>query len=298
MVSRVVKNISTSTIDTNTFILLTDQVAEETIIQPIHPEEKETDEIIIIDEEIVISEDTYVQKEIEIDQPEKKEGDAVAVAPATTEPGSLLEEKLLEAEYRYGLYDTPWPGVEFSVQIAASKTISDPAVIKKKFALSRSVDVRNLDGIYRFSVGRYIKFWRAREYRNILITRYGIEDAFIVAYKEGEKVMLYDLVKEYNIQESQTRPVKSKAFSVQVLATKDPNITSSQIREEYQADYEIYKEYDASDGIYRYSIGNFNTYNEAAKLRHQLKASGHSGHFIIGFKDGKRVKDIKTIIDK
>jgi len=296
MIQRVVKNVSTSTIDTNTFILMADNVIEEKKVQPILLEQEELDEEIVIDEEIVFEGETYVQKEIKVEKPED-EKEEVAVGHQPFEAEKTLEEKLLEAEYRYGPYDSPWPKVEFTVQVAASKTISDPAVIERKFGLNRGVDVKQIDGMYRFSVGRYIKFWRAIEYRNILITRNGIEDAFVVAYKEGKKIMLHDLILEHNIPDAQTRPAYNRAFSVQVLATKDANIPSSEIREMYQTDYEIFKEYDERDGMYRYSIGNFNSYNEAAKLRNQLKARGFRGHFIIGFKEGKRVQDLKSIID-
>jgi cell division protein FtsN len=212
-----------------------------------------------------------------------------------------LEERLLAAEYRSGLYDSRWPGVEFTIQIAASKSISDPELIKRKFDLSSDVEVAKVDEWYRFTVGRYIKYWKAREYRNILITTKGLNDAFIVAYKDGKKIMLNDLLAVAETMpdvntEINVRPEMTINFSVQVLATKDGNITDSDIRNKFDIDEDVFKEYNESDGLYRYSVGNFSTYAGAAKVRNKIRASGFRDAFIIGYKDGKRVKDLKLIL--
>ncbi|MCB2220632.1 MAG: SPOR domain-containing protein [Bacteroidetes bacterium] len=211
-----------------------------------------------------------------------------------------LEERLLEAEYRSGLYESRWPGVEFTIQVAASKTIGDPEVIKRKFDLSGEVEVEKVDEWYRFTTGHFIKYWKAREYRNILNTRNELKDAFIVAYKDGKKVMLYDLlamVEPVTSDDTGTnvRAALPKGFSVQILATKDGSITDSEIRKKYDIDEDIFKEYSESDGLYRYTIGNFNTYIAAVKVRNKIRAKGFRDAFVVGYKDGKRVKDLNSI---
>jgi cell division protein FtsN len=213
---------------------------------------------------------------------------------------STIEDRLLEAEYRSGLYEARWPGVEFAIQVAASKSISDPEVIKQKFALTSEVSVTRSDEWYRFTIGRYIKFWQAREYRNILRTRNGLEDAIIVAFKNGAKIMFTDLLaiaEQTPLTGLTERPALSKAFSVQVMASKDGDISVSSIRELYEVDEEIFKEFDETDGLYRYSIGNFTLYTDAAKVRNQIKLRGHKEVFVVGYKDGKRVADLKTLLE-
>jgi cell division protein FtsN len=211
-----------------------------------------------------------------------------------------LEERLLEAEYRSGLYESRWPGVEFTIQVAASKTIGDPEVIKRKFDLSGEVEVEKVDEWYRFTTGHFIKYWKAREYRNILNTRNELKDAFIVAYKDGKKVMLYDLLAMVepvagDDTGTNVRVALPKGFSVQILATKDGSITDSEIRKKYDIDEDIFKEYSESDGLYRYTIGNFNTYIAAVKVRNKIRAKGFRDAFVVGYKDGKRVKDLQSI---
>jgi len=226
----------------------------------------------------------------------------VEIVQEETPVVKTLEEKLLDAEARTGLYESPWPGVEFTVQIAASKAISDPAVIEKKFGLPNQANVHHADGWYRFSMGSYIKYWRAKEYRNILVTRNDIDDAFVVAYKDGKRIMLNDLVSidESTIQAKkmqEERPDFARAFSVQVLASQDGNIPVAAIREMYEIDLEVFKEYNSNDKTYQYSVGNFNSYQEAAKVWNKLKARGIRGAFVVGYKDGDRVEDLKTILD-
>ncbi len=70
----------------------------------------------------------------------------------------------------------------------------------------------------------------------------------------------------------------------------------SKIREKYEVDEEIFKEYNESDGLYRYSIGNFSTYTGAVKVRNKIRARGFRDAFVVGYKDGKRIKDLKSIL--
>ncbi len=229
------------------------------------------------------------------------EGDNVE-AQSLVERKKSLEQRLLDAEYRSGLYEERWPGVEFTIQIAASKSIKDPNVIKSKFDLSSDVEVTKSDEWYRFSVGHYIKYWRAREYRNILITTKGLNDAFIVAYKDGKKIMLNDLLAMVETlpesdKETNAIPAIKKGFSIQVLATKDGNVSNSDIRNKCDIDDDVYKEYNESDGLYRYTIGNFITYAGAAKVRNKIRANGIRDAFIVGYKDGKRIKDLNLILE-
>jgi cell division protein FtsN len=263
--------------------------------------EKKKEELPAIPTEEKATKKTEVKEQpvnVTIVEEPKKE---IPEEPSSVERKKSFEERLLEAEYRSGLYEARWPGVEFRIQIAASKSISDPDVIKRKFDLSSDVEVVKGGEWYRFSVGHYIKFWQAREYRNILISRHGIDDAFIVAYKEGKKIMFTDLLAMVeNTPDATTgltvRHPVSKAFSVQILATKDGNISVSEIREKYDVDEEIFKEYNQSDGLYRYSIGDFSSYAEAAKVRNRIRASGIRDAFVVGYKDGKRVEDPRSIL--
>jgi len=273
----------------------TDSILTSKTIIPQEKEEKQSTTTI----EEKTHEENVVEKPTVPDS--KNVTEEIPVATVIVEPKRSLEERLLDAEYRTGLYEALWPGVEFTIQIAASRSINDPEDIRRKFGLSGTVKVVKVGEWYRFTIGSYIKFWQAVEYRNILNTRFDIGDAFVVAKKEGKRIMLTDLLAmveptTYSSTGITDRPALKTGFSVQILATKDGNISVSDIRDKYEVDDDIFKEFDESDGFYRYSIGNFRTYTGAVKVRNKIRARGFRDAFVVGYKDGKRVTDLKSIL--
>ena len=217
------------------------------------------------------------------------------------EPELTIDEKLIKAEENTGIYESPWPDVEFRVQIAASKIALDPQKVQKDKNLPGDLKVNEGGGWYRYSAGGFIKYWKAKEYRNILVTRYGVKDAFVVAYRGDERINLHELIGEAeqsdpdDLIDEYKRPAFAKAFSVQVLASNDGSFTAETIQAMFDIEENVYKEF--SEGLYLYTVGNFDTYSDAAKIRNKLKGMGIKGAFVVGFKDGIRVNDIREILD-
>jgi hypothetical protein len=212
----------------------------------------------------------------------------------------LLQERMLEEDAKTGMYESPWKGVEFTVQVAAARTAIDPSAFQKKLNISGTINRTHDEGWYYYSIGKYIKYWRAREYRNILLTRNNAKGAFVVAYKDGKRMLLSELI-HFNIDErsgeqvaEKQRPITKKSFSVQVMATRDGNVSPIAIREMFNIDLDVYKEFE--DGWYRYIVGNFMTYQQASKIRNKLRLHGLREAFIVGYKDGKRVP-IESLMD-
>jgi hypothetical protein len=234
-----------------------------------------------------------------VDLPEPDFKPVKKVVPV--KPGLTLEDQLLAAELESGLYESPWPGVEFRVQVAASRTESDPEKIKSQLKLPGELQMNEGEGWYRFSTGEFIKYWKAREYRNIMVSRYNVKDAFVVAYRDGERINLSELINSLAIVPDgeliveSIRPVMDRAFSVQLLASADGTISTRVIREMFEIEEEVYKEF--KNGLYLYTVGNFESYEDAILTREILKTHGVSGAFIVGYKNGVRVKDIQEILD-
>jgi len=257
-----------------------------------------------------LKEPDLIRDELAIEEVEMPiEESAAAEEPVIHKPEAVLEkelvkqdqdiertidDKLLDKEYRTGLFESPWPGVEFTVQIAALKVWIDPEKISKQFNIEGKVLVMEADGWYRYSVGRYIKYWKAREYKNILVTRNNIKDAFVVAYRDNQRLMLSQLIEMEGINTEEQRAAKQQrveskiSFSVQVLATTNGNISPGAIHEMFEIDADVIRE--ENNGLFRYTAGIFSSYNDAAKLRNQLKARGISGAFVVGYRDGKRTE--------
>ncbi len=236
------------------------------------------------------------EEPVEVPEPSFKP--TVKEPPA--EPAPTLEDQLLEAEKGSGLYDSPWPGVEFRVQVAASKTVDDPEMIRKKYNLPGELEMNEGDGWYRYSMGGFVKYWKAREYRNIVITRYNVKDAFVVAYRDGKRISMAELISGAEPREGELivenkRPVIDRAFSVQVLASADGTITTGVFRALFEIEEDVYKE--QRGGLYLYTVGNFEDYNDAARFRNKMEARGVSGAFVVGYKNGERVDDINEVLD-
>jgi len=256
---------------------------------------KKEKEPLLPTEELIVQETVQIPEEIE-PQPQEE---LIPVKDEIEEEFRKLEKELLEADAETGIYESPWKGVEFTVQIAASKIRIDPQKFASKYNLNNEVKVNYGNGWYRYSVGSYIKFWKAREYKNILVSRHNVYDAFIVAYKHGERLTLDQLVdfsfsSEVPATVEKQRPVTKKSFGVQIIAFRDKDISVRAVKELYAIEQEVYKEF--LEGWYQYTTGNFNTYKEAAKLRNKLKLKGVSDAFVVGYKEGVRVK-LSTILD-
>ncbi len=234
-------------------------------------------------------EEIPVRPEIEIDSAE------IARYKQEVERKRNLDDKLMDAEADAGLYKTPWPGVEFKVQIAAAKNYVEPEIFAKKFDLNPSnIQIQVADGWYRYSVGKYIKYWQAREYKNILLTNHNAKGAFVVAYRDDERIMLTDLVNMETIIEGefliQKRPKVDIGYAVQILATKHTNPPIVAIKEMFGIEETIYKDF--SEGFYHYTVGNLDSLEEAIELRDKIIYRGIKSAFVVGYLDGERIEDI------
>lgn len=80
-------------------------------------------------------------------------------------------------------------GVTFSVQILAVSKAADIQPWKRKYSIYRKVMEYHRNGLYRYIAGNFNTYSRAASYANDLRRR-GIYDAFVVVFRNGEKVRL------------------------------------------------------------------------------------------------------------
>ncbi|MBN2172962.1 MAG: hypothetical protein JW731_02440 [Bacteroidales bacterium] len=231
-----------------------------------------------------------VQEEI----PQQNIENIPIVKEEDTKPILSIEEKIQQEDAKKGLYDSPWPGVIFKVQIAASRKPMDMEQLSSEYNLNGNITETFEDGWYRYSLGSHIKYWKACEYKKLLVTRNRIYDAFVVAFKDDERISIAELVgsnyEDRDLIVENRRPVIPVAYSVQVMASINGYASSQAVRELYEIQDEVFKEF--YDGWYHYSVGNFELYSDAAKLRNSMKLRGLTEAFVVGFKNGKRV-DLK-----
>jgi len=87
-------------------------------------------------------------------------------------------------------------GVEFRVQILA-KRINPPtaAQLKSRFNITGEVYENYQDGIYRFSTGSFSTYREALEH-SYLIRNKGVHDAFVVAYRNNNRIKITPEMKQ------------------------------------------------------------------------------------------------------
>lgn len=87
-------------------------------------------------------------------------------------------------------------GLTFSVQILA---VSKPANItswKQNYNIRRPVREHHQSGLYRYVAGSFDSYREAEVYADILQNK-GVTDAFVVAFRNGQKVRLTSRMMSY-----------------------------------------------------------------------------------------------------
>jgi len=84
---------------------------------------------------------------------------------------------------------------------------------------------------------------------------------------------------------------KGVIFKIQIIATRK-QLDVEKIKKVYNTDQLIISDKNSDDGLYRYSVGTFNTYAEAQQFKDQTKVKGA---FIVAYKDGKRISILEAI---
>ncbi|MCD4746354.1 MAG: SPOR domain-containing protein [Bacteroidales bacterium] len=251
---------------------------EEELIAEEQPVSEQTEEELILEELILeqLEEETVVDTEAE----------------KAAEELRRLEEEIIDAESKTKIYEKPWHGVEFRVQIMATRTKHDTKDVSSKFSLTEPVKENFGDNWYRYSVGAYSKYWKAKEYRNILISRHNVYDAFVVAYMNEERLSLAQVLKGDIPSEIKEPPLPAKTtegvlFRVQILAAKNNNIPVNDMKDKYNITEEI--QIEKLDQWYQYTTGNFDTYEGAKSYRNKLIEQGINDAFIVAYRNGVRI---------
>lgn len=98
-------------------------------------------------------------------------------------------------------------------------------------------------------------------------------------------------VKEFVPDVLEIKPiVKSNTgviYRVQILAKGQRLSDINYLRNKYNLSEDVYEV--SQNGIYRYSVGSFNTYSEALAHSRKMKNKGISDAFVVVYKDGKRI---------
>ena len=185
------------------------------------------------------------------------------------------------------------PGeIEYRVQIrAAYKAQCSLSALAKKYDLSDPIKEDHIGNWYRYSVGSFSTLTEAKEYRKSIIRQHGVIDAFVVAYKDGERLNSISELKELkganSYKPNTTYSESGRVYRVQIMALLHHRIEPADLQSMYSLDQEVSEE---TYGQWRkYVVGNTNSLEEAKSLVKQMKDHGISDAFIVIYDNGRRL---------
>jgi hypothetical protein len=181
----------------------------------------------------------------------------------------------------------PSSEVSFRIQIGAFRNKLSKSVFRE---LPTVVSVFGDDSLYRFFSGSFSDKTEAASHK-VNLSSSGYNDAFIVAFKDGNRITLkeagFELNPDYedNIEietEPSVNPINAKLvkFRVQVGAYKEKIPTDA--LDMYLDIGNVLPKRDIMTGLTKYYLGEFNNYDVAADFRLKLIDKGLVDCFVVG----------------
>ena len=168
--------------------------------------------------------------------------------------------------------------VTFVVQIAACREPLDTTYLKVIYKGNQTIETKLEDGWHKYHIGHCYDYSQAKE----VLKSVKIKGAFIVAYRNNEKLTLWRVLKNRQPAiESTTN--ESLTFVVQIVASREP-VTKQYIQKKYKGNdpWRMVEE----DNWYKYQIVTGTSYGEA---KNKLNLCGVKGAFIVAYQAGERI---------
>jgi len=109
------------------------------------------------------------------------------VAEKTNKPAVVSEHTLPEAaDEKYVLL--PEKGVYFRVQIAATRNKVNIPQHFRRMKITDEVRLEKSEGWYKYTIGSFVTYEDARKYKEELIRKTLLKDAFVIAYYNGKRI--------------------------------------------------------------------------------------------------------------
>lgn len=215
------------------------------------------------------------------------EGPIVAAADITENKGKtdLKTPDVAEPETSTPIISSPQEGISFGVQVAAVYGGKmNPMGLQKQFHLNESVNESAYKGYYNYTVGNYNSYNAANERRKGT----NVRGAYVVAFKNGNyQPHLYYINKE--VMDQNPFITTGTTYKVQILANNGRPYAIVKLASKLNLETNnIYE--DKIGNWYQYSVGKFNTYEEAQEYAKELRSKGSGDAYVVKFQNGKRTR--------
>ena len=206
---------------------------------------------------------------------EIEEEEVVVVSDEVLRADSLRNENVVKEVVKLNNETT------YRIQIGAfNKALSDAVFV----GVNNVIPVIGKDGLVRYTAGSFSEYKDAIDYQAQMKAR-GFEDAFIVTYKNGERISLNIAIKDEKSTPTKEELLKLE-FTVQIMVA-EVSVSAADLDKMGKLG-NIEKEVKGSD-MYEYYAGTYLTLEEANIRLDEAKSAGYTNAFIFSKLDGQRI---------
>ena len=163
-----------------------------------------------------------------------------------------------------------------------NKELKSSKVQRNVFGLTAGLFIFGVLGLFLFNAGRLSNPISAnQQQQNLLVSIDSLDAIKIRINNLREQNQELSLVKEFYLAKNFL--AKEKVYSVQIKSFVDNNITLASAALTNTL-------FVKTNPFYSYSLGNFETLDEAQKFRVQLVDLGFDDAFVASYKEGKRIQ--------
>ncbi len=198
--------------------------------------------------------------------------------------------------------------VVYRVQLGAFRNKVSTAAFKG----NNVVSFEGKDKLFRYATGSFAGYKQAQEHKAKMRSQ-GFTDAFVAAYKDGDRVQITDLVKpdEFVEDKRETAPekvvvpkteVEKEIVTKKVIEKVQPKVDSGKVIYKVQLaavavtstqSEEIKKvpelQIELANNYRRYLSGNFTNFTDAVKRKEEMAKAGYPGAYVVSYQNDKRV---------
>lgn len=174
----------------------------------------------------------------------------------------------------------------YRIQVGAFNTeLSDEVFV----GVNNVISFTGKDGLVRYMAGSFVEYKDAIDYQAQMKAR-GFEDAFIVTYKNGERISLNVAIKTVKESKVVNQEVKDEVinleFVVQIMVAK--SLLSAAHLNKMGKIGDIDREAEGTD-MYRYFAGTYNSLEDANIQLEKAKLVGFADAFVFPKLNGVRI---------
>jgi len=130
-----------------------------------------------------------LKKEIQMQKIVIKLKNPIIVSDLTTNTSISTNKKINSADNTVNKSN-----IEYRIQIAAANSNIKLSTLVNKFSITKTIEEEIHNGMFKYTIGNYVNYSKAKEQQSHYRTNNGIKDAFITSYINGKRIPINDAI--------------------------------------------------------------------------------------------------------